>query len=157
MSQACDGHLDCLTSRHEQGCPWDGSEVATAACGGHVDCLKYALDNGASWSDDCVARVVRWHYGCVGYTYDSRLSSTRWEVFYAGYASCNHLECLQLILSRPRSPTADTRNIEWVRRTVNDATERKRAATLIQRAWRAAIDMKRRNEDAYIACGDHVR
>ena len=49
---ASEGHLECLTYAHENGCPWHERTCSYAAEFGHLECLKYAHENGCPWNEE---------------------------------------------------------------------------------------------------------
>jgi len=72
LDAAGNGHLDCLTSLHEQGCQWDERTCAYAARYGRLKCLKYAHEKGCPWDESICFWAAKYdHIDCLKYAHEN--------------------------------------------------------------------------------------
>ena len=120
---ARNGHLDCLRSAKEHGCPSWGVGTCEAACiAGNLDCLVWARENG------CPAGY---------FTAQAAFHHQKWECLVWGLAN----DCPVLTHDRYLRPLFVRGWVGAIVRTVvarverEDFEARTRAARTVQRAW----------------------
>lgn len=114
-------NIECLQYADRQGCQWHTATMDRAA-EGHLACLQYCYAHGASWSERTTS------------------SSANLASDIKAYA-----ECLQFLVERGCRFCSTDYYIRKNRLIIADAMTRRRAARILQLAWRAKKEAEARH------------
>lgn len=124
----------------------------------NLECLQYTLSHGCQWHHAAMIRAAEGHLDCLQYCYDH---GAQWDTLTSSSAACRASErpdycaCLVFLVERGCPIAPSDRFIQKNRGVIALAMARRRAAKVIQLAWRsqkraAACKAVSIIEDAYI-------
>ena len=101
FTAAVRGHLNCLSTLHMSGIPWDLETCVVAALFGNIDCLRYAHEGNGDedfvpcpWNNrTCIAAAQEGELECLQYAHEH---GCPWDEITCAAAIFNgHLDCLR--------------------------------------------------------------
>lgn len=149
--------FDHMPASYQKVAFWNPETMYYAAR--DIECLRYADSHGCQWHQDTMERAAEGHIDCLQYCYTHGASwSARTTSAAASLASeiKAHAECLRFLVERGCCFSTSDHYIRKNRVVIADAMAKRRAARIIQLAWRAKKQARRRKavsviQDCYVS------